>query len=444
VRVLVAAVAIGVSARQVYAQEEPSDCVARSAKVLRARPEQFYPNMLLGCPVSGPATLALLWSRHTSMSPGERIALRDASGMVRDARVFDAVLRVVRSPRHSTPVRFAALSVLLRYNDNSYGPVDADFLADPAGFRLLPQMTDVPTQIDGAVKVPRDVRRLIGAELAQRAWADEDETFRKVAHRVRAALAFHDPENTPVREGSIALIAGCGDRVTLRSSADVDLPVEVRVLGTNFANRGGIRGGTEAKPARVLLGLPAGIVVASLGGRELARLEERNAPCPPGLVRTVRSTQLDSVRGTIVLEGTGEAPVVFLLTKEGRRLTLEGRYTTDLLRQLERLDIVAYGRRRRILDVPMDEAPVEMETFSVRGYGPEPARDGILRRTARGDELELADGRRLAIAHLPEYLATANGKRIWISGPLEAPKGAGVIDSDRHYRGPRWTIEVRP
>jgi hypothetical protein len=94
-----------------------------------------------------------------------------------------------------------------------------------------------------------------------------------------------DPENTLVREGSIALIAGCGRRVTLRSTADIDLPIEVRVLGTDFVYPKGIRAGTETKPTEILLAFPSGVVVATLGGRELARLEERNAPCPPGMPR---------------------------------------------------------------------------------------------------------------------------------------------------------------
>jgi len=128
-----------------------------------------------------------------------------------------------------------------------------------------------------------------------------------------------------------------------------------------------------------------------------------------------------------------------LVTKEGRMLSVTGPYTTDLLRQLDGVEIVAFGRRRRRAD-----DPVEIETFSVRGYGGNPARDGILRRTPSGDVLELADGRRLALPRLPEYLASANGKRIWIAGPLDAPTGASVIDPDWRFGRPRRMPEVRP
>jgi hypothetical protein len=109
------------------------------------------------------------------------------------------------------------------------------------------------------------------------------------------------------------------------------------------------------------------------------------------------------------------------------------------VRQLEGLEIVAYGRRRQRAG-----DPVEMETFSVRGRGTDAARDGILHRTSGGDVLELADGRRLPISKLPEQLARADGKRVWIAGPLEAPVAAGVIDPDRRFGRRRVIPEVRP
>jgi hypothetical protein len=282
---LLLAILIGASAREVAAQDEPRDCAERSAIVLRSKPERRIPNLVLYCPVSGPITLAQLWSRSKGMTPEERSELRHVSGSMRDARLFEAVLGVVRSPRFALEDRFAALSVLLQYYDKSYGAIDAGFLADSGSFKLVPQMTHAPAQFHGAQKLPGDARRMIAEEVAQRAWTDEDETFRRVAHRVRAALARMDPQNTPVREGSIALIAGCGRRVTLRSTADIGLPIEVRVLGTSFVYPKGIRDGTETKPAEILLAFPPGVVVATLGDRELARLEERNAPCPPGMPR---------------------------------------------------------------------------------------------------------------------------------------------------------------
>jgi hypothetical protein len=153
---------------------------------------------------------------------------------------------------------------------------------------------------------------------------------------------------------------------------------------------------------------------------------------PPVVVQSSR----DSMRGTIILEGTGEAPRALLMLKDGRRLSVAGAYTIDVLRQLEGLEIVAYGRPRRHVD------EVNIETFSVRGRAGEPARDGILRSTPSGHALELADGRRLALPHLPNYVASAIGERIWIAGPLEAPTAAGVIDPDRRFGRRKLIPEV--
>jgi hypothetical protein len=59
--------------------------------------------------------------------------------------------------------------------------------------------------------------------------------------------------------------------------------------------------------------------------------------------------------------------------------------------------------------------------------------DRELRRGAHGDVLAMPDGRRIAIPHLPEVLSGADGKRVWIAGPIDAPTGAGVIDPARRY-----------
>ena len=124
---------------------------------------------------------------------------------------------------------------------------------------------------------------------------------------------------------------------------------------------------------------------------------------------------------------------------DGRSVSLAGPLGIDLVRQLEGLELMAYGPRRQ----RAGEA-VEMVAFSVRGRGKDTARDGILHRTAGGDLLELADGRRLPISNLPESLARADGKRIWIAGSLDAPTSAGVIDPDRRFGRQRVIPEVRP
>jgi hypothetical protein len=107
----------------------------------------------------------------------------------------------------------------------------------------------------------------------------------------------------------------------------------------------------------------------------------------------------------------------------GIRLTGVSRVTAG---QLQGLEIVVFGRRQRD---PVRPWPMQaVDSFVVRSFGGEPTRDGVLRKRAEGDVLELRDGRRLSLRHLPEILAGADGKRVWIAGPLDAPIQAGVID----------------
>jgi hypothetical protein len=145
------------------------------------------------------------------------------------------------------------------------------------------------------------------------------------------------------------------------------------------------------------------------------------------------------VRGTIVLTGPAPAYIVTLVTKDGQNLSLTGPYSRALLDQLDGLNVMAYGDPSH-----HTKTAFVMDSFSVHGRGEQPARDGILRRTASGDFLELADGRRLAIPHLSGYLADADGKRIWIAGPMEAPTGMSTLDPDRPSGRLRRTPVAHP
>jgi hypothetical protein len=147
--------------------------------------------------------------------------------------------------------------------------------------------------------------------------------------------------------------------------------------------------------------------------------------------RDAATAQRDSVRGTVRLAGSAPAPVVMLLTKDGRSFRLTSSYPINIVVQLDGLEIVAFGPPR----LRPDDS-IEMTSFIVRAHGGQPAYDGTLRRGPDGDALELADGRRLTIPRLPEQLTRFDGKRVWIAGPLESPTGAGVIDPDRRFSSP--------
>jgi hypothetical protein len=47
--------------------------------------------------------------------------------------------------------------------------------------------------------------------------------------------------------------------------------------------------------------------------------------------------------------------------------------------------------------------------------------------------LETRDGQRLPLFNLPDAVAHANGMRVWVIGPLDWPRSAGVIDPNRHF-----------
>lgn len=148
---------------------------------------------------------------------------------------------------------------------------------------------------------------------------------------------------------------------------------------------------------------------------------------PSGLGRTQR----DSIRGIVALSGPAPAPIVSLILKDGGSVRLVSSHPLATVRQLNGLEIVAYTKRRGRPDEPVD-----MEDFAVRAVGADAAVDGILRRAPSGDVVELRDGRRLPIRGLPDYMHDADGKRVWIAGPLDAPISAGVIDPNRRSHFP--------
>jgi hypothetical protein len=114
----------------------------------------------------------------------------------------------------------------------------------------------------------------------------------------------------------------------------------------------------------------------------------------------------------------------------GQRLALIG-LRPNILRQITGLEIVVLGTRED--GGPIRGPAIRADEFVVRRANDQPAHDGILRRTPGGDLLEMPDGRRLPIPHLPGELTGADGKRVWIAGPLDAPTRAGIIDPDRQF-----------
>lgn len=113
----------------------------------------------------------------------------------------------------------------------------------------------------------------------------------------------------------------------------------------------------------------------------------------------------------------------------GKAVILEG--DRALYSQLSGVEIVVFGRRRV---GPFPQPVQDVDSFVVRASAGVPAVDGTLRREAGRDVLELGDGRRVTITRLPERLSRADGMRVWIAGPLDAPVDANVIDPTQKLR----------
>jgi hypothetical protein len=279
---LLAAVALAVcGAQSAQAQSEPASCANTRTGALSTPPRAGALESLMRCPSTGPSTLVQLWAREGPRDKMLRSALVEASGALRDARVFEELLRVTRRSQSPLQDRLASLRALLRLYDPSYS-LSEDYLLSDAPRSTLPRSTEAAEQTEGSSQLPSDYRLQVGRELARLAGADGDPSMRRAALHIRQALAFSDPVNTPVAAGAVTLLAACRNAVKLRSVADIDLPVQVHVLGTANGYRSGIKAPQSSAPTELLLAFPAGTVVATYGGREIARLNERNGPCTVG------------------------------------------------------------------------------------------------------------------------------------------------------------------
>jgi hypothetical protein len=263
---LAAAVLIGATATTAFAQSEPSACQSSVAE-LRARSNHTTPWAVAHCPSSGPPALAERWGERNVPGGREGAELVDATGSLRDARLFAAVRRVATDGGRPVADRLAALQALMRYHDPSFVPSLEYLMATSPPLSPIARRIGGPEPLDGSAPLPGTTRRDIGELLAQLAASDDNAMVRRAALRLRQAVAYDDPSATPLRAGSISLAAGCGSRVILGSTADIVVTVRLTIPGTSFDKPFGIGAGSEAKPATRLLSLPAGTVVASYGGR---------------------------------------------------------------------------------------------------------------------------------------------------------------------------------
>jgi hypothetical protein len=262
------------------AQSDGPDCAAAADRVRRLPLRADNLDDLRVCTESGPPALAAVWATKVPQDDNLRDALVGASGHLRDVRLYEAVVNAASSGRPTTD-RLAALRVLTQYYDARLAPTVGFLTRSAVGDPISRSSHGVG--LTGGRPLPNGVRSEFGELLARLAQADPDPVVRGAAVRLRQGIAYSDPANTPVAAGTVKLVAGCGPRVTVRSTSDIGLSLRVRVLGTDFDRTLHLRAPIDGRPVDHLLALPKGVVTVSHGPRELDRLTQRNLRCPSEL-----------------------------------------------------------------------------------------------------------------------------------------------------------------
>jgi len=288
---VVAAAAVGGAAAPIAsAQGEPEICQHAVAELHSDYQSVSAIQNIGRCPVTGPLALSEVWARHGTRGAAVRRQLVDVTASLRDGRLFERMVDVATNSANADNDRVAALIVLMRYYDPRYVPRAQDITARRTSTRfasqpIVPMVVDGVMLINGATPMPGSAPQEVGRVFAQVAANDRDTPVRRAALALRQTLAYRDPQVTPLEAGAVVLVAGCSQRVTLQSTADIAVALEIRVLDTTFQKIYTIRAGSKSNPAKLSLWLPNGTVIASYANREIVRLSERNAPCPSGMVK---------------------------------------------------------------------------------------------------------------------------------------------------------------
>lgn len=268
-------------------QAEPVSCAESRSALETGNPRKPDLETLAGCPASGPKAIARLWPSKRITGETELAALVRTSVSLPDGHLYGSVAATAADASQPTGVRLAALQVLTAYYQADLRPSLA-YLKSPKAkdydFASIARTTH-PVVRSAATPLPKSRIVEIPALLARLAHGDPDPVVKGAALHLRQDLAQFDPKNTPVDANKITLKAGCGPRVSLQSTEDIPLDLRVRVLGTSFDRTYTLNKSWDGTPKRLPLALPPGTVVVTYAGREMARLIERNAPCPPGMTR---------------------------------------------------------------------------------------------------------------------------------------------------------------
>jgi hypothetical protein len=181
------------------AQSDAPDCVAIVAEMLTPSPSIGAIRASAGCPSSGPVTLANRWARHGKRGPGEVAALVEASSLMRDGRIYDAVLGMTRDESRPLSDRLAGIRVLLGYAADGAGVMQQGEArgARPATASAAGSAGRAAT-VKGSVALAPDWRSQVKQELYRLAAVDSDPDVRYAAQKGSESLGYVVPSRANV------------------------------------------------------------------------------------------------------------------------------------------------------------------------------------------------------------------------------------------------------
>jgi hypothetical protein len=183
--------------RLAAAQSDTPDCVAIVAEMLTPTPSAGAIRASAGCPSSGPVTLANRWSRVGPRSATERGALIEASSLMRDARIYQAVLGMTRDGSRPVADRLAGIQVLLGYAEDGHSVMQQGEARGPSPASAPAARS--ASLVKGSVTFTPDMRSDVKRELYRLAAVDRDPDVRIAAHKASESLGYVVPRNAAAR-----------------------------------------------------------------------------------------------------------------------------------------------------------------------------------------------------------------------------------------------------
>jgi hypothetical protein len=177
--------------RLAAAQSDAPDCMAIVAEMLTPTPSAGAIRASAGCPSSGPVTLANRWSRVGARTATERAALVEASSLMRDARIYEAVLGVTRDGTRPVADRVAGIKVLLGYANADAGRMVMQ-QGEARGAKPAAAAGSA-SLVRGSVEFTPDMRSDVKRELYRLAAVDRDPDVRAAAQRGSESLGYVVP-----------------------------------------------------------------------------------------------------------------------------------------------------------------------------------------------------------------------------------------------------------